>query len=67
MDGWWDEIDGAIIDELTGAGPMSPEELGARVGLSADAVCSCLAMLAAGGKIHIASVEAGRPAVARAA
>ena len=67
MDGWWDEIDAAIVDELIGAGPMSPEELGKRVGMSTDAVCSCLAMLAAGGKVHITSVEVTPPPVACAA
>jgi DNA-binding Lrp family transcriptional regulator len=67
MDGWWDEIDAAIVDELIGAGPMSPEDLGRRVGMSTDAVCSCLAMLAAGGRVHITSVEATRPRVANAA
>ena len=64
MEGWWDTIDDAILETLDGGGPMDPEDLGRRLGMSAGAVCSCLALLAADGKVRIRSVEATRPPLA---
>jgi predicted ArsR family transcriptional regulator len=57
MDGWWDELDTQILDALKTNEPMDPGELATRLGISRDAVCSCLAMLSMGGRVRIRSVE----------
>lgn len=57
MDAWWDELDGEILDILMVGRPMETDELAAKLGMSTDAVCSCLAMLATGGRVRIRSVE----------
>jgi DNA-binding Lrp family transcriptional regulator len=67
MDGWWDAIDNEILDYLAAAGPVSPEDLAGALGMSPGAVCSCLAMLAAGGKVRIRSVETVPGTLARVA
>jgi biotin operon repressor len=70
MEGWWDGIDKEILGRLTTAtGPTRPEELAAALGMSPGAVCACLAMLSAEGKVRIRSVEAvpAPPALVKAA
>ena len=67
MDGWWDTIDGEILERLTAAGPMNPEDLARTLRMSTGAVCSCLALLAADGKVRIRSVESTQPPLARVA
>jgi DNA-binding Lrp family transcriptional regulator len=67
MEGWWDTIDGEILERLAAAGPMSPEDLARTLGMSTGAVCSCLALLAADGKVRIRSVESTQPPLARVA
>jgi hypothetical protein len=57
MDTWWDELDGEILDLLMAGRPMETAELAAKLGMSTDAVCSCVAMLATGGRVRILSVE----------
>ena len=54
--GWWSEIDEQLIGCLRD-GPKSAKELARRLGLSAGGVTSLLLMLAAEGKIRVASVE----------
>jgi DNA-binding Lrp family transcriptional regulator len=61
MDGWWDDMDKEILEVLTAAGPSDPQELARVLGMSTAGVCSCLAMLAAEGKVRIRSVEATPP------
>ena len=62
MDGYWDDLDKEILEVLTAAGPMDPIDLGRALGMSTAAVCSCLGMLSADGKVRIRSVEATPPA-----
>ena len=57
MDSWWDELDEEILALLRANGPMDPADLGRKLGMSADAVCSCLALLSVSGRIRIRSVE----------
>jgi DNA-binding Lrp family transcriptional regulator len=58
MEGWWDELDTEILDVLKTAGPTDPENIARVLGMSTGAVCSCLALLAAEGRVCIRSVEA---------
>jgi DNA-binding Lrp family transcriptional regulator len=67
MDTWWSEIDDEILALLTANGPMTPADLARKLGMSAEAVCSCIGMLSAGGKVRIRSVEAAASASERAA
>ena len=65
MDGYWDDLDKELLEVLTAAGPMDPVELARALRMSTPAVCSCLAMLSAQGKVRIRSVEATPPAQPR--
>jgi DNA-binding Lrp family transcriptional regulator len=58
MDGYWGGIDREILEVLTAGGPMDPADLARALGMSTGAVCSCLAMLSAEGKVRIRRVEA---------
>jgi DNA-binding Lrp family transcriptional regulator len=58
MDGYWDGIDKEILEVLTAGGPMDPVDLARALGMSTGAVCSCLGMLTAEGKVRIRRVEA---------
>jgi DNA-binding Lrp family transcriptional regulator len=60
-DGWWDEMDEEILTILEAGGPMDPVDVARALGMSPAAVCSCLAMLSADGKVRIRSVEAAAP------
>ena len=57
MDHWWSTIDHEVLDLLQTNGPMAPADLGRKLGLSESAVASCLAMLAAEGRVRIRLVE----------
>jgi len=61
MNGYWDDIDKEILDALAAGGAKDPADLARALGMSAEAVCSCLAMLAETGQVRIRSVEAMRP------
>jgi predicted transcriptional regulator len=67
MDAWWNEIDDEILALLTASGPMNPADLARKLGMSTAAVCSCIGMLSASGKVRIRSVEAVPGASVRAA
>jgi DNA-binding Lrp family transcriptional regulator len=69
MDGYWDGIDKEILEVLTAGGPMDPVDLARALGMSTGAVCSCLGMLTAEGKVRIRRVEATKAplSLARAA
>jgi DNA-binding Lrp family transcriptional regulator len=58
MSGWWDELDEALLRVLREGGPMTPAEVGRRLGLSETAVASASAMLAVEGKLRIGALEA---------
>ncbi|HEY7519861.1 MAG TPA: hypothetical protein VIE36_16360 [Methylomirabilota bacterium] len=61
MNDYWEELDTEILEKLTAAGPMDPVDLARALRMSPAAVCSCLAMLGAAGKVRICSVEATMP------
>jgi predicted transcriptional regulator len=54
---WWSETDHAIVECLRAAGPMSPEELARRIGLSVGEVTAFLTMLARENRVRIQIVE----------
>ena len=58
MTGYWDDLDREILAALEAGGSMDPADLARALGMSTEAVCSCLAMLSAAGKVRIHSVEA---------
>jgi predicted ArsR family transcriptional regulator len=63
---WWSETEHAIVECLGSAGPMSPEELAHRVGISDGEATVFLCMLAREKKVLIRLVglkdaPAGRP------
>ncbi len=57
MEGWWSEIDGAILACLAERRTLSAAEISAKLGIPETSVCSILAMLAQEGKVRISSVE----------
>lgn len=61
MDGWWDELDEEIVAILAANGPMNPADVARKLGMSTEAVCSCIGMLVTDGKVRIRSVEAATP------
>jgi len=68
MNGWWDDMDREILEALTAArGPTDPAELARALGMPTAALCSCLAMLVADGKVRIRSVESTPAPLARVA
>ena len=50
---WWSEIEHGIVECLGRGGPMSPGELGHRVGISEGETIAFLCMLARDGKVSI--------------
>ena len=66
-DRWWDELDDEILAILGSSGPMDPADLAMKLGMSRDAVCSCLALLSTSGRIRIRLVEANVSDVAEQA
>jgi DNA-binding Lrp family transcriptional regulator len=57
MDGWWDELDEEILGILRDAGPVDTATLAKKLGMSPEAVCSCLALLSATGRVRIRSAD----------
>ena len=58
MKGWWDELDEEILGLLRTGGRMETTQLAAKLGMSPEAVGSCLAMLSTSGRVRIRSAEA---------
>ncbi len=54
---WWDETDHAIIACLWASGPLSPEDLSRRTGLSAGEIRAFLTMLVSEERVRIRIVE----------
>jgi predicted ArsR family transcriptional regulator len=50
---WWSETEHAMVECLSSAGPMSPQELAHRVGISEGEAISFLCMLAREKKVAI--------------
>jgi hypothetical protein len=53
---WWDEVDEAVLDCLSGGASMAPADVGRRLGISEEAATSVIAMLAQEGKLRICLV-----------
>ena len=56
---WWSETDDAIVECLRASGPMSPEDLARRVGLSVGETGAFLAMLMREDRVRVRIVEVG--------
>jgi predicted transcriptional regulator len=55
---FWGELDADVLRCLTEQrGAMAPAEIGRQIGISEQAVCSIIGMLAEAGKVRIRSVE----------
>jgi DNA-binding Lrp family transcriptional regulator len=58
---YWHDLDAEILEALTAGGAMDPVDLARTLGMSPAAVCSCVAMLTAEGKVRICAVEVTPP------
>ena len=56
VDDFWADLDRDILSCLA-MGPISPGEIGRRLGISEGAAASCLSLLAAEGRVRICLVE----------
>ena len=54
---WWSETDDAIVECLRAAGPMSPEDLAGRLGLSVGETSAFLVMLMREERVRIRIVD----------
>lgn len=61
-EGFWTAVESELLACLRDRGPMTPADLGQRLGMSAAAAASLAAMLAADGKVRICLVELDAPA-----
>jgi biotin operon repressor len=55
----WDLLDAEVLDCLACGRPLSPEEIGDKLGMSAAAAASLVTMLARDGRVRITAVELG--------
>jgi hypothetical protein len=62
VEDFWADLNRDILNCLS-MGPISPGEIGRRLGISEGAAASCLSLLASEGRVRICLVEKG-PAVA---
>jgi len=62
---WWSDTEHAVIDALASAGPMSPQDLAQRVGISEGEVIAYLCMLAKEKKVAIQLVGLTLPSPIR--
>jgi hypothetical protein len=53
---WWDLLNGEVLDCVSCGRPVSPDEVGETLGMSADAAAALLTMLVQDGRVRIASV-----------
>jgi DNA-binding Lrp family transcriptional regulator len=56
MESWWADLDEEILAVLRSNGPIDTADLAKKLGMSIDAVCSCLALLSTSGRVRIRSV-----------
>ena len=61
VDDYWADLNRDILECLA-TGPISPGEIGRRLGISEGAAASCLSLLAAEGRVRICLVEKGSSA-----
>lgn len=61
VDDFWADLNRDILNCLA-MGPISPGEIGRRLGISEGAAASCLSLLAAEGRVRICLVEKATPA-----
>jgi predicted transcriptional regulator len=61
VDDYWADLNRDILNCLA-MGPISPGEIGRRLGISEGAAASCLSLLAAEGRVRICLVEKGSSA-----
>ena len=57
IENWWDETERAILHCLRHGGPMSPGELGRRIGASDGEATAFLTLLIGAGKVRLRLVE----------
>ena len=62
---WWSDTECAVVDVLASAGPMSPQDLAQRVGISEGEAIAYLCMLAKEKKVAIQLVGLTSPSPAR--
>jgi DNA-binding Lrp family transcriptional regulator len=55
-DDWWAGVDAETLQCLGEHGPMTPDELGRRLGMSEDAAASLISHLVREGKVRICLV-----------
>ena len=58
VEDFWADLNRDILNCLA-MGPVSPGEIGRRVGISEAAAASCLSLLASEGRVRICLVEKG--------
>ena len=58
---WWSLLDGEVLDCLACGRAPSPEDVGAKLGMSAESAASLLTMLVRDGRVRIRSVERKSP------
>lgn len=61
VEDYWADLNRDILNCLA-MGPISPREIGRRLGISEGAAASCLSLLAAEGRVRICLVEKGSSA-----
>ena len=54
---WWSLLDNEVLDCLGCGRPLSPEELGDKLGMSAEAATSVASMLVRDGLVRITAFE----------
>jgi hypothetical protein len=54
---FWSLLDSEVLDCLECGRPLSPAEVGAKLGMSAEAAASLLTMLVHDGRVRITAVE----------
>jgi hypothetical protein len=54
---WWELLDNEVLDCLTCGRALSPEEVGAKLGMSAESAASLITMLVRDGRVRITVAE----------
>jgi hypothetical protein len=62
VEDFWGDLNRDILECLA-KGPVSPGEIGRRLGISEAAAASCLSLLASEGRVRICLVEKGAASV----